>query len=105
MESKKKNNTNELTYKIKTVSQTEETNLWLPKGIVGAGGEIGVWINIYRLLYTKWISNRDLLNSIGNYIQSLVITYIRKESEKEDAYVYIYICICIYIYTHNFLYT
>ena len=49
----KKNDTNELIYKIKTVSQTEETNLWLPKGIGGAGGEIGVWINIYKLLYIK----------------------------------------------------
>ena len=88
---KKKNDTNELIYKIKTVSQTEETNLWLPKGIGGAGGEIGVWINMYKLLYIKWISNRDLLNSTENYIQSLVITYIGKESIKEDAYIYTYL--------------
>ena len=27
-----KNNTNEFTYKIETDSQTQKTNLWLPKG-------------------------------------------------------------------------
>ena len=46
---------------------------------------------MYKLLYIKWISNRDLLNSTENYIQSLVITYIGKESIKEDAYIYTYL--------------
>ena len=45
VESKKKNNnTNELIYKIETDSQTQKTNLWLPKG---EGRErrdkLGVW--------------------------------------------------------------
>ena len=39
------------------------------------------------------ISNKDLLYSIGNGIQYLVITYNGKESEK-----YIYICITESLY-------
>ena len=31
-----KNDTNELTYKTETVSQTSKTNLWLPNGECGA---------------------------------------------------------------------
>ena len=31
-----KNRTNELTYKIDTESQTQKTNLWLPKGREGS---------------------------------------------------------------------
>ena len=30
-----KNSTNELIYKSETDSQTQKTNLWLPKGITG----------------------------------------------------------------------
>ena len=40
-------------------------------------------INIYTLLYIKYITNKDLLYSTGNYTQYFVITYKRKESEKE----------------------
>ena len=32
----KKNNTNELIYKIEVDSQTQKTNLWLPQGTVGS---------------------------------------------------------------------
>ena len=40
----KKNNTNELNYKTETDSQTQETNLWLPKGGRGGGRhKLGVW--------------------------------------------------------------
>ena len=39
-------------------------------------------INIYTLLHTKQINNKNLLSSSGNYIQYLVITHNRKESEK-----------------------
>ena len=35
-------------------------------------------------------NNKDLLNSTGNYIQYLIITYNGKESEKEYIYIYIY---------------
>lgn len=38
-------------------------------------------INKYTLLYIKYITNRDLMYSTGNYTQSLVITYNGKASE------------------------
>ena len=31
---------NELIYKMEIDSQTEKTNLWLPEGVAGGGGEI-----------------------------------------------------------------
>ena len=34
----KKNDTNELIYKTETDSQTQKTDLWLPKGTVCGGG-------------------------------------------------------------------
>jgi len=50
-------------------------------------------------LYIKYIKNKDLLNSTGNYIQYLVITYKGKRSWKS---VYIYINIYLYIYLNHF---
>ena len=46
-----------------------------------------IGIGIYTLLYIKWITNRDLLYSIGNSTQYSIITYTGKESEKEWIYV------------------
>ena len=43
--------------------------------------EFGTYM--YTLLYLKWITNKDLLYSTGNSPQYSVITYMRKESEKE----------------------
>ena len=37
-----KNDTNELTYKTETDSQTQKINLWLPKG-EGGRDKLGVW--------------------------------------------------------------
>ena len=50
----------------------------------GISSEFG--INRYTLLYTKSVTNKDLLFSTGNYIQYPVITYNEKESEKEYIY-------------------
>ena len=38
----KKNDTNKFIYKTEIDSQTQKTNLWLPKG-VGKGNKLGVW--------------------------------------------------------------
>ena len=38
-----KNGTSELIYKTETDSQTQETNLWLPKGKERTGDKLGVW--------------------------------------------------------------
>ena len=40
-------------------------------------------IDIYTLLYIKWIPNTDLLYSTGNSTQYSVMTYMGKESKKE----------------------
>ena len=48
----------------------------------GINSEFGS--NIYTLLHTKQLrNNKDLLHSVGNCIQYLVITYNAKEAEKE----------------------
>ena len=39
----KKIDTNELIYKTETDSQTQKTNLWLPKGEVGGRDKLEVW--------------------------------------------------------------
>ena len=42
----------------------------------------------YTLPYIKYINNKDLLYSTGNYIQYVVITYNGKENI--PIYIYIY---------------
>ena len=58
----------------------------------GSGGGINweIGIDIYTLLYTKQITNKDLLYSTGNSTQYSVMAYMRKESKKEWIYVYVY---------------
>ena len=70
----RRNVTNELTYKTEGNSQIRELNLW----VWGMGGGCGVGIvgefgmDLYTLLYLKWIANRDLLCSTGISAQCLV---------------------------------
>ena len=45
--------------------------------------------NIYILLHIKQINNNDILYRTGNYIQYSIITYMGKESEKEEK-IYVY---------------
>ena len=84
-----KNDTNELTYKTETDLQTQKTSVRLPKEKErGINLEFG--IKRHPSLYTKQITNKDLLNTTGKHIQHLVITYHGKETEKEHIYMYIY---------------
>ena len=46
-------------------------------------------MNIYTLLYIKWITNNDLLYNTGNYTQYFLIISEGKLSGK-DIYIYIY---------------
>ena len=48
-------------------------------------------INIYTLLYIKYIGNKDLWYSTGNSTQYSLVTDMGKESDKEWIYIYIYI--------------
>jgi len=47
----------------------------------GINQELG--INIHTLLFIRLITNKDLLYSTGNSIQYSLITYMRKQSEKD----------------------
>ena len=83
-----KYDTNELICETETDSQTQRTDLRLPRGMGGRGGidwEFGT--SRCKLLHIEWINNKVLLYSTGNYIQYPVINHNRKEYEKE------YICI------------
>ena len=61
----KRNDTNELTYKTGTDSQTSRMNLWLlARSGEGIVREFGMGMN--TLLHLKWISNMDLLHSTWN---------------------------------------
>ena len=85
-----KYDTNALIYETETDSQTQKASLGLPKGKeaeVGINQEFG--ISRYKVLYIKYINNKVLQYSTGNYIQHSVINHNRKEYEKE----YVYTCI------------
>ena len=79
---KKKKDTNELTYKTETDSQTQRTNVWLPRRWRGGGEtdwEFG--ISRWKLLYTGWINNKVLLPSTGSYIHCPVINHHGKNEK------------------------
>ena len=47
------------------------------------------WINVYTLLYLKWITNKDLLCSTGNSAQCYVAAWMGEEFG-ENGYMYTY---------------
>ena len=49
-------------------------NLWLLGEGWGGGIDREFGINMYTLLYLKWITNKDLLYSTGNSAQYSIIT-------------------------------
>ena len=63
-------------------------------------------IKIHTLVYIKYITNKDLLYSMGKYTQYLVITFNEKDNVKKNIYIYIhiyiffqfyiYVCVCVY---------
>ena len=78
----KKNDKNNLIYKTEADSETQKTNLGLPQE--KRGHKLGVLDEqIYTQLY-KTDKQQEPAYSIGNYIQSLVITYNEKQSESEE---------------------
>ena len=54
---------------------------------MGKGCEEGIvrecGMDIYTLLYLKWISDKNILYSTGNSAQYSIIIYMGKEFEKE----------------------
>ena len=53
----------------------------------GMDGEFGV--GRWKLLHLEWKDNKVLLDSTGNYIQSLVIEYDGNQYEKKN------VCLCM----------
>ena len=84
-----KYDSNELIYETETDSQTQRTDLWLPRGKQGGEGGMDWEFGVSRgkVLYVDWINNKVLLHSTRNYIQYPVINHKGKEHEKE------YVCI------------
>ena len=77
-----KKGTSELIYKTEIVTDVEN-KLMVTGGKRGRGINWEIEINIYTLLYIKWITNKDLLYSTGNFTQYSVMAYMGKESKKE----------------------
>ena len=59
------------------------------KGERGEGINWEIGIDIYTLQCIKFITNKNLLYSKGNFTQYSVMTYMEIESKKELMYVYI----------------
>ena len=56
------------------------------KGIVREFG-----INMYTLLYVKWVTNRDILYSTGNSTQCYVADWMRGEFRGEWIHIYVWL--------------
>ena len=86
MHNLKRNYTNELIYK------KERVNLWLPvreewgEGIIREFG-----VEMYTLLYLKWITNKVLLHSIWNFAHCYMAAWMRGEFEGEWIHVYVWL--------------
>ena len=77
-----------LSMKQKQINR-HRTDLWLPKARGGGRGmDWEFVVSRCKLLYRKWINNKVLLYSIGDYIQYPVINHNGKEYEKECVYMY-----------------
>ena len=66
-------------------------NLWLPGGRLGGGTVREFGMDMYTLLYLRWITNEDLLYSSGNSAQCFVAGYVGGEFGRECGYTYVYV--------------
>ena len=85
----KRNYINELTYKIEIDSQTSRISLWW----LGEGWREGIvrefGIDIYTLIYFKWITNKNLLYSTWNSAQCYVLAWMEGKFAGEWIYAYV----------------
>ena len=91
-DSSKKNDTNELVYKIEIISETLRRSLWLLVG--GRGGMEEGMVKEFEmdrntLLYLKWVTTKDLLYSTGNSAQCYVAAWMGGEFGGEWTHVYV----------------
>ena len=66
MRNLKRNGTNELMYKTETDPQTSRINLWLLGERMEGGTVREFGIDMYSLLYLKWITYKDILYNTCN---------------------------------------
>ena len=52
---------------------------WCQQGRMGVRDSWGIWINMYTLLYLKWITNKVLLHGTGNSAQCYMAALDRRE--------------------------
>ena len=76
----------------RTDPQTQKTNFYSYQERKLGRDKLEVWDSYIHTTIYKWINNKHLLYSTGNYTRYLIITYNGKESEKE----YVYICLYVY---------
>ena len=97
----KKNDANEFIYKNRNRLTGLENELMITKGEECGGDMVKEFgIDMYILLYLKWITKRDLLHSTGNSTQYSITTLLGKEFLKEEIHVYEYNWITL-LYTWN----
>ena len=89
----KRNGTNELIYKTETEYRLRERTYGLWGVGEGWGEGIGrvFGIDMYTLLYLKWITNKDLLYSTGNSVQCYVAVWMRGEFGGDWIHVYVWL--------------
>ena len=58
-------------------------NLWLPRERLGEGRVREFGMDMYTVLYLKWITDKDLLYSTGNSAQCYVAAWVGGELGRE----------------------
>ena len=94
----KKNDTNELIYKIEIDSQTQKTNLWLPKGKVGkdklGAGDQQIYTTVYKTnKQGPTVQPRELQSIYCNKLQWKRI-YLDRQIDKNYAVYLKLISVC-----------
>ena len=66
-------------------------NLWLPVGKERREGIVREFgLDMYTLLYLKWITNKDLLNSTWNSAQCCMAAWMGREFGGENGHLHMY---------------
>ena len=89
---KKKKGTNEPVYKTEVQLWMQKTNMWLP-GYKGGGINWEIGIDIYTLLYIKYITNIDsylfsLYIAQGTLLNTLQWPIWKKNLKKKNEWIY-----------------
>ena len=85
----KRNDTNDLTYKTEIDSQTWRTRLWLPGEKIKERIIREFGMDMYTLLYLKWITNKNLQYSTWNSAQCYVAAWMGGEFGGEWIHEYV----------------